>query len=170
MLFCVHTVTRWISMILVVRKKWLGGGVLHGLANAVDFGSLFYFINLPILLPPRPKDPQFAAPHGVCGRVVIDSLHIRLAACLARGCPGYGGFTLYFIISYCVTWDATHTHTMRCCRSDWPGLCLFSCYQPLCVVSQQCWFGLFCFINFPILHFTLPRRPSRRPPHRPCLE
>ena len=26
---------------------------------------------------------------------------------------------------------------MRCCRSDWPGLCLFCCYQPLCVISQQ---------------------------------
>ena len=29
---------------------------------------------------------------------------------------------------------------MRCCRSDWPGLCLFYCYQPLCVVSQHNWF------------------------------
>ena len=35
---------------------------------------------------------------------------------------------------------------MRCCRSDWPGLCLFCCYQPSCVV-----FVFFCFINFPIL-------------------
>ena len=35
-------------------------------------------------------------------------------------------------------------HGMRCCRSDWPGLCLF-CYQPSCVVSQQSWFGLFLF-------------------------
>ena len=34
-----------------------------------------------------------------------------------------------------------------CCRSDWPGLCLFCCYQPLCVVSQQSWFGVFCFIS-----------------------
>ena len=41
---------------------------------------------------------------------------------------------------------------MRCCRSDWPGLCLFCCYQPSCVNSQQSWFVLFfCFINFPIL-------------------
>ena len=23
----------------------------------------------------------------------------------------------------------------RCCRSDWPGLCLFCCFQSLCVVS-----------------------------------
>ena len=29
------------------------------------------------------------------------------------------------------------------------GLCLLYCYQPLCVVSQQSWFGLFlCFISF----------------------
>ena len=39
---------------------------------------------------------------------------------------------------------------MRCCRSDWPGHFLFCCYQPVCC-SQQSWFGLFCFINFPIL-------------------
>ena len=46
---------------------------------------------------------------------------------------------------------------MRCCRSDWPGLCLFCCYQPLCVVSQQRWFGLFfCFINFPIISTFTP--------------
>ena len=45
---------------------------------------------------------------------------------------------------------------MRCCGSDWPGLCLFCCYQPLCVGSQQSWFG-FCFINFPILLPSCPR-------------
>ena len=33
------------------------------------------------------------------------------------------------------------------------------CYQPSCVVSQQSWFGLFCFINVPIL---LPPPPVRR--------
>ena len=33
---------------------------------------------------------------------------------------------------------------MRCCRSYWPELCLFCCYQPLFVVSQQSWFGFFC--------------------------
>ena len=26
--------------------------------------------------------------------------------------------------------------------SDWPGLCLFCCYQPSCVVNQHSWFGL----------------------------
>ena len=26
---------------------------------------------------------------------------------------------------------------MRCCKSDWPGLCLFCCYQTSCVFSQQ---------------------------------
>ena len=26
---------------------------------------------------------------------------------------------------------------MQCCRSDWPGLFLFCCHQPSCVVSQQ---------------------------------
>ena len=40
-----------------------------------------------------------------------------------------------------------HSNFTRCCRSNWPGLCLFCCSQPLCVVS----FGLRCFINFPIL-------------------
>ena len=41
---------------------------------------------------------------------------------------------------------------MRCCRSDWPGRCLFCCYQPLCVVRQQSLFSaIYCFINCPIL-------------------
>ena len=31
-----------------------------------------------------------------------------------------------------------------------PGFWLFCCYQPSCVVNQQSWFGLFCFIHFPI--------------------
>mgnify|MGYP003571731538 CR=1 FL=1 len=33
----------------------------------------------------------------------------------------------------CVRWS----DGMRCCRSDCPGLCLFCCYQPSCVASQQ---------------------------------
>ena len=41
-------------------------------------------------------------------------------------------------------WDAD-------CRSDWPGLCLFCCHQPSCVVGQPSWFLLFCFIHFLIL-------------------
>ena len=49
---------------------------------------------------------------------------------------------------------------MRFCRSAWPGLCFFCCYQPLCVVSQQSWFGVFCFTNLPILHTPLPSPPS----------
>ena len=40
------------------------------------------------------------------------------------------------------------------CIGHWPpiprGLCLFCCYQPSFVVSQQSWFWAFCFINFPI--------------------
>ena len=40
---------------------------------------------------------------------------------------------------------------MRCCWSDWHKLCLFCCYQPSCVVSQQRWFELFFwFISIPI--------------------
>ena len=48
---------------------------------------------------------------------------------------------------------------MRCCRRDWPGLCLFCCYQPSCFVSQQSGFGSFlcmCFIHFPILLHSPP--------------
>ena len=66
-------------------------------------------------------------------------------------------------------------NTVQCCRSDWPGPCLFCCYQPSCVISQQSWIGLFCFINFPILpppprflHIPtpLPQRSLRRERHR----
>ena len=37
---------------------------------------------------------------------------------------------------------------MRCYRSDWPGLCLFCCSRPTCIVSQQSWFGAFLFPKF----------------------
>ena len=45
---------------------------------------------------------------------------------------------------------------MWCCRSDWPGLCLFCCYNP-CVLSatraNRVDLGfLFSFHKFPILH------------------
>ena len=35
-------------------------------------------------------------------------------------------------------WDAVR-------RNDWPGLCLFCCYQPSCVVNRQGWFWAFLF-------------------------
>ena len=49
---------------------------------------------------------------------------------------------------------------MRCCRSDWPGLCLFCCYQPLSANRDDLGFFLF-FIKFPILPPPpLPRKPK----------
>ena len=47
---------------------------------------------------------------------------------------------------------------MRCCGSDWPGLCLFCCYTR---------FGLFYFMNFPILLPTLTPPPRRSFPFHP---
>ena len=41
---------------------------------------------------------------------------------------------------------------MRSCRSNWPALCLFYCYQLSCVVIQQSWFGLILFHNFTSRH------------------
>ena len=36
--------------------------------------------------------------------------------------------------------------------SDWPGLCLFCCYQPVCCQPTELILGFFfCFILFPIL-------------------
>ena len=40
---------------------------------------------------------------------------------------------------YYVCWS----DVMRCCRSDWPGLCLFCCSQPSCAVANRADFGLF---------------------------
>ena len=54
-----------------------------------------------------------------------------------------------------------HFDGMRCYRSDWPGLYLFCCSQPLCVVSQQSWFGLF-FLYIHFVRFTPP--PPRTTP------
>ena len=51
---------------------------------------------------------------------------------------------LPFLSKVFVSWHPFHpSHLTRWYRSDWPGLYLFCCYQPLCVVSQQSWFGLF---------------------------
>ena len=54
---------------------------------------------------------------------------------------------------------------MRCCRSDQPWLCLFCCYQRLCVVSQQSWFWTFLFHKFS--NFTPPPHspPTAPPPY-----
>ena len=48
-----------------------------------------------------------------------------------------------------------------CCRSDWPRLCLFCCYQPLCVVSQQSWLGGFLFHKFYSPDWPTWRQPER---------
>ena len=58
---------------------------------------------------------------------------------------------IFFIEIYC--WS----DGMRCCRSDWPGLCLF-CYHPLCIVSQQSWF--WAFFLFHKFYFVLPPPPD----------
>ena len=47
-------------------------------------------------------------------------------------------------------------------RSDWPGLCLFWCYEHSCVVSQQSWFLAFFFLLHTFSNFTPP------PPQIPC--
>ena len=51
---------------------------------------------------------------------------------------------------------------MRCCRSDWPVLCLFCCYQPSSVVSQQSWFWAFLFHKFSYFTPPPPLAVSRR--------
>ena len=55
-----------------------------------------------------------------------------------------------FILSMAINTFVRLSDGMRYCRSDWPGLCLFCCYQPLCVVL-----GFFCFI----ISFVLPPPP-----------
>ena len=51
---------------------------------------------------------------------------------------------------------------MRCCGSDWSGLCLFCCYQPLCCQpTELIWGFFFFFLNFPIL-LPPPRWWSRK--------
>ena len=39
----------------------------------------------------------------------------------------------------------------RCCRSDWPELCLFCCSQPSCVLTELIWASFFfcLFHKFP---------------------
>ena len=54
------------------------------------------------------------------------------------------------------------------CRSDWLGFCLFWCYQPSYVNSQQSWFGLFLFHKFPIFYaYSSSKFPLFFPPPPP---
>ena len=48
---------------------------------------------------------------------------------------------------------------IRCCRSDWPGLCfcVFCCYQPSCV--NRVYFGLFFLFVSSIFQFHSSDRP-----------
>ena len=61
------------------------------------------------------------------------------------------------LFSHHVRWDVFFSHPvrwgdwMRCCRSDWPGLCLFIVFNPR---RQQSWFGS-VLISY-IFHFTPP--------------
>ena len=55
----------------------------------------------------------------------------------------FWAFFVHKFSNFTVRWS----DGMRRCRSDWPGLCLFCCYQPLWVVSQQSWFGFFFFFS-----------------------
>ena len=61
-------------------------------------------------------------------------------------------FDMYLL--YKILLPVSYIFEMRCCGSG---------YQPSCIISQQSWFGAFCFINFPILpradviHKLLPK-------------
>ena len=95
--------------------------------------------------PTYTKEASYIAISKPLYGVLVDFGQLRVLLSSFSGVMGYGAAEatgLGFVWS----------DGMRCCRSDWPGLFLFCCCQPSCVVSQQSWFGLFfCFINFPIL-------------------
>ena len=44
-----------------------------------------------------------------------------------------------------------HCYGMRCCRSYWPGLCLFVVINPRMLSANRVDLGSLCFMNFPIL-------------------
>mgnify|MGYP003571763443 CR=1 FL=1 len=75
---------------------------------------------------------------------VLPKLHGGCTAFLFSECfygVGRGLGVMFIHQTHLLAFSCLHnvrwSDGMRCCRSDWPGLCLFCCYQPSCVVSQQ---------------------------------
>ena len=112
-----------------------------------------FFSTSPSLCTPSPYDPPSRC---------LQRCWLMLLICwpkkLRKGGGGdtIGGFASSFRFP---------SHGMRCCRSDWPGLCLFCCYQSSCVVSQQSWFLAFLFHKFS--NFTPPPPPQLQLFERP---
>ena len=67
----------------------------------------------------------------------------------------YTSLSHYTHLFFCYPASRSILRTLEwCCWSDWPGLCLFSCYQPSCVVSQQSWFWAFFIIIIIHTYYT----------------
>ena len=60
---------------------------------------------------------------------------------------------LFFILLYFLSYNFPFYSTLEwwSAAEDWPGLCLFCCYQPSCVVNQQSWYWSFLFHKLSIL-------------------
>ena len=95
-----------------------------------------------MISPPPPSLPAMSVPGSLYWRLGVCR---RLRGLLVLGVFG-GGRAL---------------SSMRCCGSDWPGLCLFCCQHLSCVLADRVDFGHFCFITFP----TLPPPPVVQDKH-----
>ena len=106
------------------------------------YRSLFTSINLIeisfVLLPPPPRSSR-VPPWLRWGR--------RLRVSKLRQPPSWLRRKTRFALTRMRSIEHCWSDEMWCCRSDWPGLCLFCWYR----VSQQSWSGLFCFVNTPTL-------------------
>ena len=66
----------------------------------------------------------------------------------------WGTFSPIFFIEFSFVLPTELLFLFHKFQFNWPGLCLFCCYQPLCVVSQHSWFG---FLFHKYSNLTPPR-------------
>ena len=72
--------------------------------------------------------------------------------CTLRLFPVASSYDNVPMVGYCSFYGRKGSWISRTLDMDWPGLCLFNCCQPSCVVCQLGWFwAFFCFKIFPIL-------------------
>ena len=160
-LFLIHFYLEWWDAMLQKRLAWALLVFLFStimcFPTRVDLGFFFlFFIFFPYSPPPLPSLTQQTPQQPPSRKTATGILWPKPTTAL---------WQLSALPPYCtpqVRWrNGIFPHPflrwsdgMRCCRIDWPGLCLFCCYQTLCVsqmLANKLDCGLLCFINFLIL-------------------
>ena len=137
----INSVIFGISVMVMLEEKWFK---LDELKNLVLF--LFYNGTPPHTSPP-PSQTGWDCQKGATTRV---ENHLQREGNQETSCWGGGGIRWNFMFAVLFSCPPSTpsiclSFWTRGCRSDWPRLCLFCCYQPLvcCQPTELIWGGLF---------------------------